>query len=174
MNEEKQFPQRKPTRLKCFDYNTASAYFITICTEQRRNVLSRIVGVDVLGDPDNVMLLPCGKIADRYIHQLHEFYDNISVEQYVIMPNHIHILLLVSDDGSPGTSTPTRQTATVSHFVSTLKRFCNKEYGENIWQRSFYDHVIRGRRDYEEIAEYIANNPRKWALDKLYSEGSEY
>ena len=61
MNEEKQFPQRKPTRLKCFDYNTASAYFITICTEQRRNVLSWIVGVDVLGDLDNVMLLLCGK-----------------------------------------------------------------------------------------------------------------
>ena len=167
---ENKFPKRKPTRLKTFDYNAIGAYFITLCTENRRQILSRIVGVDVLGDPKNVDLLPYGIVADKYIKQMSEFYENISVDQYVIMPNHIHMLLFVSDDGSPRTSTPTKQTSTVPHFVSTFKRFCNKEYGENIWQRGFYDHVIRNREDYDEIKKYINKNPLRWYYDELYAE----
>ena len=161
---------RKPTRLKEFDYNTAGAYFITFCTDKRRQILSRIVGVDVLGDPKNVELLPYGIVADKYIKQMNEFYDNITVDKYVIMPNHIHFILFVRESGSPRTSTPTKQTSIVSHFVSTFKRFCNKEYGGNIWQRGFYDHVIRNQKDYEEIAEYICKNPECWCEDKLYIE----
>ena len=170
LDKEKELPRRKPTRLKAFDYNTTGAYFITICTENRRRILSEIVGVDVLGDPKNVELLPHGKIADKYINQFNEFYNKITVDQYVIMPNHIHILLFVHDDGSPRTSTPTRQTSAVSHFVSTFKRFCNKEYGGNVWQRGFHDHVIRGREDYDEIKKYIYENPSHWHYDELYTE----
>ena len=117
------------------------------------------------------MFMPAlmGIVADKYIKQMNGFYENISVDQYVIMPNHIHILLFVCEGGSPRTSTPTKQTSTVSHFISTFKRFCNKEYGENIWQRGFHDHVIRGREDYEEIVKYIYENPARWYYDKLYS-----
>ena len=124
----------------------------------------------VLGDPKNVELLPYGIVADKYIKQMNEFYNNIIVDKYVIMPNHIHLILFVREDGSPRTSTPTKQTSFVSHFVSTFKRFCNKEYGGNIWQRGFYDHVIRNQKDYEEIAEYICQNPACWCEDKLYIE----
>ena len=170
MNKEKELPKRKPTRLNKFDYNTIGAYFITFCTDNRKQILSRVVGVDVLGDPKNVELLPHGMVADKYIKQINGFYQNITVDQYVIMPNHIHLVLFVRGDGSPRTSTPTRQTTTVSHFVSTFKRFCNKEYGGNIWQRGFYDHVIRGREDYEEIAKYIYENPTRWYYDELYAE----
>ncbi|MBR4873914.1 MAG: transposase [Clostridia bacterium] len=170
MDKEKELPKRKPTRLQEFDYNTTGAYFITICTDQRRQILSHIVGVDVLGDPQNVELLPHGMVADKYIKQMNGFYQNITVDQYVIMPNHIHLVSFACEDGSPRTSTPTRQTTTVSHFVSTFKRFCNKEYGGNIWQRGFYDHVIRGREDYEEIAKYIYENPIRWYYDELYTE----
>ena len=175
MNKENQFPKRKPTRLKNFDYNTIGAYFITICTQDRRQILSHIpVGVDVPGDPKNVELLPCGIVADKCIKGMNEFYDNITVERYVIMPNHIHILLFVRDGGSPRTSTPTtKQTSAVSHFVSTFKRFCNKECGGNIWQRGFHDHIIRGREDYYEITKYICENPMRWYYDELYSEDRE-
>ena len=162
--------ERKPLRLKNFDYSTTGAYFITVCTENRRMILSNIVGDDVLGVPKNVELLPYGTVADKYLNQLNDFYDSITIDQYVIMPNHIHILLLVPSNGSPRTSTPTRQTSAVSHFVSTFKRFCNKEYGRNIWQRGFYDHVIRDRRDYEEIKKYIYENPIRWYYDELYCE----
>ncbi len=168
--DEKTLPQRKPTRLKNFDYSTTGAYFITICTDKRQQILSRIVGVDVLGDPKNIELLPHGIVADKYIKQMNEFYENITVDQYVIMPNHIHLVLFVHENGSPRTSTPTKQTSTVSHFVSTFKRFCNKEYSKNIWQRGFHDHVIREREDYKEIVKYIYENPIRWQYDNLYSE----
>ncbi len=170
MDNEKELPKRKPTRLKGFDYNATGAYFITLCTDKRRQILSRIVGGDVLGATKNVELLPCGTVADKCIKQMNEFYGNLSVDSYVIMPNHIHLVLFVRKDGSPRTSTPTRQTSFVSHFVSTFKRFCNKEYGGNIWQRGFYDHVIRGREDYEEIVKYIYENPMRWYYDELYTE----
>ena len=170
MNEEKTFPKRKALRWHNFDYNTNGAYFVTICTKDRRQILSRIVGVDVLGDPKNTKLLSHGRIADKYINQLNDFYDEINVDQYVIMPNHIHFLLVLYDNGSPRTSTPTRQTSSISHFISTFKRFCNKEYGENIWQRGFFDHVIRSQNDYIETKKYIQENPINWLYDEMYSE----
>ena len=169
MDKGKELQQRKSTRLHKFDYNTPGAYFLTICTENRRRILSDIVGDDVLGVPKSVELFPYGKIADKHISELSEFYANIKVDKYVIMPNHIHIILRVLGDGSPRTSTPTRQTSSISHFVSTFKRFCNKEYGRNIWQRGFYDHVIRNYDDYVNIKKYILQNPTNWYYDELYS-----
>ena len=87
MDNEKELKKRKPTRLRNFDYNTTGAYFITLCTEGRRQILSRIVGVDVLGDPKSVELLPHGIVADKYIKQMNAFYENITVDQYVIIKN---------------------------------------------------------------------------------------
>jgi REP element-mobilizing transposase RayT len=171
MNNDKRIPRRKPTRLKKFDYDTAGAYFVTICTEGRRKSLSKIVGDDVLGVPNNVELLSYGRIVEKYINQLNDFYSDITVDQYVIMPNHIHIILFVSESGTPRTSSPTlRQTSRVPNFVSTLKRFCNREYGRNIWQRGYYDHIIRNYKDYEEHVKYIYENPIRWYFDELYTE----
>jgi len=111
----------------------------------------------------------------------------LSVEKYVIMPNHIHLLLWVKEnnttdngqsgtpvtDGQSGTPVPTnieRANSACSQFVSTFKRFCNKEYGENIWQARFHDHIIRNRDDYEEHVKYIYENPLRWYYDELYTE----
>ena len=168
MNEDNKLPKRKPTRLKYFDYNSVGMYFITICTEGRQQILSHIVGGDVLDAPKTVELLPYGKIAEKYITQLNDFYDDIAVERYVIMPNHIHIMLSVLGGGASRTSPPTKQHSFVSRFVSTFKRFCNKEYGKNIWQRHFYDHIIRDRRDYEKHVKYMYENPLRWYYDELY------
>ncbi len=175
---ENELPKRKPTRLHYFDYNTSGAYFLTICTENRRNILSRIVGGDVLDAPNcnatyspkRVELSSYGKIAEKYIKQLDNYYDNIKVDRYVIMPNHVHILLFVSANGASRTSPPTKQHSNVSRFISTFKRFCNKEYGENIWQRHFNDHIIRNQKDYETHIKYIHENPARWYFDELYSE----
>ena len=203
MDAENKLPDRKPTRLKNFDYSTNGAYFITICTLDRRRILSSIVGGDVLDAPEplrgdvldapcTINLLPYGIIADKYINQLNDFYENIEIDSYVIMPNHIHILMRILNEdsnasndgasrtsprkglGASRTSPPTivsqsRQHSTVSSFVSTFKRFCNKEYGTNIWQRHFYDHIIRNLEDYRKHKNYILENPRHWHLDELYS-----
>ncbi len=179
-------PKRKTTRLKNFDYNNTGAVFLTICTQNRRCILSRIASVGTgvpdgpvnnlhlvgTGVPDGpfVELSQYGKIADKYINQLGNFYEYLSVERYVIMPNHIHIMLFISDGGPSGTPVPTLQNSVVSRFVSTFKRFCNKEYGKNIWQARSYDHVIRNREDHDEHIKYICENPVRWYYDELYSE----
>ena len=94
--------------------------------------------------------------------------ERARVEKYVIMPNHIHILMIVDMDvsGTPRASSPT--TAVIPRFVASLKRFSNQEIGENIFQRSYHDHVIRGEQDYLKIWEYIENNPKQWELDCFY------
>ena len=158
---------RKNTRLTGYDYNTPGAYFLTICTYNRKCLLSRVVGTGVLDGP-RIELLPHGKTAAKYINQLNEFYDNLSVESYVIMPNHIHILLMVKEKGPSGTPVPTLQNSVVSQFVSTFKRFCNKEYGENIWQARSYDHIIRDQTDFEKHLKYIYENPFGWQKDEFY------
>jgi REP element-mobilizing transposase RayT len=96
----------------------------------------------------------------------------IDIDKYVIMPNHIHILLVLkpNESGSSRTPIPTAQNSIVSRLVSTFKRFCNKEYGENIWQSHFHDHIIRNQDDYDEIAKYIRDNPKRWLYDELYVE----
>ena len=160
-----EMPQRKPNRIDNYDYSQNGAYFVTICTHDRKKILSKInVGTGVLDCP-HIQLLPDGEIADKYIRQMNAFYEHLSVDQYVIMPDHIHILLTVQN-GQSRTPVPTRANSTVAKFVSTFKRFCNKEYGENIWQGRYYDHVIRNQQDYNEVWEYIEKNPRKWAMTK--------
>jgi REP element-mobilizing transposase RayT len=119
-----------------------------------------------------ILLTKCGQIADKYIRQLNDFYDDLSVESYVIMPNHIHIMLWVkgAGNGPSRTPVPTVQNSVPSRFVSTFKRFCNKEYGINIWQYRSNDHIIRDRQDYEEHLRYIYENPIRWCYDELYAE----
>ena len=168
---------RKNRRITGYDYSGNGAYFLTVCTRDRKKLLSRIsVGTPLPGCPaePQVELLPYGMVAQKYIRQMDAFYDNLSVEKYVIMPDHIHLLIRLHDpEGHSGRSVPTKQderSSVVSRFVGTLKRFCNKEYGTNIWQSRYYDHVIRNQQDYNEIWEYIDNNPRKWAIQNPFPE----
>jgi len=91
----------------------------------------------------------------------------ISVDKFVIMPYHIHLIVRVNETASAGTlRTPSPTNMAIPHFVSTLKRFCHREIGAVIFQRSYYDHIIRNQQDFNEIWEYIDNNPRKWFLQK--------
>ena len=156
-------PKRKPTRLQEFDYNSGGAYFLTVCVKDRQPLLSTIVGRDVLDAPQT-RLTNYGVVAERQIRQMNEMYEHISVEGYAIMPDHIHILLVVQN-GASGTSRPTKQHAAVSRFVSTFKRFCNKQYGQNIWQASFNDHIIRNQEDFDKHWQYIENNPVAFVLE---------
>ena len=172
-------PSRKNTRLETFDYNSVGAYFITICTQNKEHLLSKIkltsVGTDVPDGPQTskeifVELTEYGKIADKYINQLNDFYENISVDDYIIMPNHIHLLINIRENGPSGTPVPTKlvcvensiQNSIISQFISTFKRFCNKEFDKNIWQTRSFDHIIRDNKDYEFHIKYIRENPLKW------------
>ena len=162
------FPQRKATRLKAYDYSSPGAYFITICTKDRRYILSEItVGADALGGPKN-RLTHSGRIVEKYILSTSNI-PGLHVDKYVIMPNHVHLLITVDETGGPPrASAPTM--ASVPNAVSALKRLVNREIGNNIWQRSFHDHVIRNENDYREIWNYIETNPARWFEDRFYSE----
>lgn len=173
-------PTRKTTRLTGYDYSAPGAYFITICTKDREERLSSIrVGTDVLGGPQNTMTDE-GRVVDKHLHNMSTFYTNVKVDKYVIMPNHVHLLIRIIDDnadGPPGTSVPTIKPYVgkgavaqmiLSQFVSTFKRFCHRDIGENIWQARSYDHIVRSEQDYREIWAYIDENPFKWRLDQFY------
>ena len=112
--------KRKSPRHQGFDYKTTGVYFITICTQNRLCILSRIVGTDVLDCPQPE-LTKYGEIAKKHIKQLNEFYHHLSVEAYVIMPNHIHILLFVRKNGQSRTPVPTTNQLHTPHFA---KRMC--------------------------------------------------
>ena len=165
-----EYPNRKRNRLKNFDYSSNGAYFITICVKDRKPILSKInVGTGVLACP-KIQLSKYGIISNKYINQLSQFYDNISVDKCVIMPDHIHLLISIRN-GQSWTPVPTRENfkkdttnSVIAKFVSTFKRFSNKEYGKNIWQSRYYDHIIRNQHDYEETWKYIDNNPTNWML----------
>ena len=157
-----ELPKRKPIRLPDYDYSSPGAYFITICTQNRRCILSRIsVGADALGGP-RLQLTDAGKVVEQYILSTDRMIS-FHVDNYVIMPNHIHMILRI-DSGPPRASAPT-----VSDAVGALKRLVNRKLGHNLWQRSFHEHVIRNEHDYREIWEYIDTNPARWAEDRYYA-----
>ena len=161
-------PKRKPNRLSYYDYSTPGAYFITICTENKAPILGKIVGGGALDAP-LVELTIDGQIADQYILSGGNI-PGVTVDKYVIMPNHIHVILFVNQVSTSGTSkAPSPTNAVVPHFVSTLKRFCHRDAGRKLFQRSYHDHVIRNEQDYLRIWEYIDNNPANWVSDCFYT-----
>lgn len=159
------FSERKPNRLKDYDYSCEGVYFITLCSKDRKVVFSTVVGDGDLDVP-KVVLKSYGEIVQRNLLYMNEIYGQFEIDNYVIMPNHIHILISVCDGGMSRSPSPTNDT--IPSFVGTLKRFVNKEVGENIFQRSFNDHIIRNEQDYIKHYNYIENNPAKWEQDELY------
>lgn len=159
-----ELPVRKQNRLTDYDYSMPNAYFITICTQGRKNLFwSNVWAIsDRLQD---VPLSEYGKIVDFYIKDISNHYPAISVDSYVIMPNHIHILLQIHTDHNGRSMIA----PTISRVVRLLKGTVSKKIGFPIWQKGFYDHVIRSDTDYLETWNYIEGNPSKWREDKLYN-----
>ncbi len=162
--------------MKEYDYSSNGAYFITVCTEGKKCVLSTVEKFVGEGSP-LPKLTKSGEILQKWIEKIPEKYPTVSVERFVIMPNHFHLLLSLSDFCESGRGDPSPTNPSVVDVIAWLKyqitKACNKS-GERkkIFQRSFHDHVIRDRHDYEEISRYIEENPLKWELDCFYITGS--
>ena len=173
MKMEKQLPKRKNIRWQDYDYNLEGSYFITVCTYNRKSTLAQVVGA--IHESPETKLSEYGKILDKYVNSIPK-HLSVTVDRYVIMPNHIHLLLIVNDDMRAIRESPLRSSRSViSKAVGYIKMNTSKEinarYGkQNLWQRGFYDHVIRNQEDYEKHIDYICNNPICWEFDKLYSE----
>lgn len=161
-------PKRKQIRLQNYDYSSPGSYFVTICTHERRCILSEIAVGDGVLDVPNVRLSPYGEIVAETLREMGKTYSWLSLDRYVIMPNHIHLLVQIGDNGPSRTPAPTNELLPM--LISTFKRFTNRKCGLQLWQRSYHEHVIRNERDYQEIWEYIDTNPAKWAEDRYYTE----
>jgi REP element-mobilizing transposase RayT len=165
-----ELPNRKPTRLKNYNYGAEGAYFITIRTHNRRNILSNIVGEGLCALP-TIKLTPIVEIVENSIKYINSIYNNTTIEKYVIMPNHIHIIIKIKYNANEflnrtgGHGDPPLQ---VYNIIGRFKSFTTHKYGDILWQRSFHDHIVRCEKDYIKICEYIDNNPTKWKEDKFY------
>ena len=136
-------PQRKRNRLAEYDYDTANAYFITVCTDDRKNLFWEHIET-VIGGPENVPLTSLGKVAKQCIVDIPKYYPAVSLDHYVIMPNHIHLLLQIHTDSNGRSMTA----PTISTVVRLMKGTVTKQVGFPVWQKGFYDHIVRGEMDY--------------------------
>ena len=165
-------PERKRTRLEGWDYSTEGAYFLTLCTKNRKCLFSQIVGRDILDAPE-VQLLQYGQLVENALNYLSEHSKGWVFHNWVIMPNHVHILISITNEGTTakgasGMSRPTE--AIIPRIVSSLKRFTNKNAGFDLWQGGYYDHIIRDDEDFIRRWRYIDNNPSAWLDDDYFAE----
>ena len=151
-----ELPKRKQLRLNNYDYSQCGRYFVTICTHNRE----RVFGCISAGEPFNAPLMrlsPCGEIAHKCISAMP------GIEKYVIMPNHIHMIISISD------SSPDSYRIRLSSLIRSFKTLVTKACGRSVWQRSYYDRIIRDDNEFLEIWKYIDGNPSKWLEDEYYN-----
>ena len=152
-------PKRKPNRLTNYDYSQYGSYFITVCSKEKQPLFCTIQQGTVFENP-SVQLSQIGVLIDRQIQSIEQTYSDIHIEKYVITPNHIHLILSIYAFSD---SSPSPANARIPSIISALKRLTNKSSGCDLWQRSYYDHVIRNDMDYQKIWKYIDDNPAKWS-----------
>lgn len=150
------FEPRKQNRIPNYDYSLPNHYFLTICTHGRKCIF---------GTPNRPNRI--GTIVKGCIENIGMRYPQVRVDKYVVMPNHIHIILVLEGKDPPS----------VPHIVSQFKGAASKQIrhiypGLEVWQRSYYDHVIRNQHSYEQIWLYIEGNPQCWEKDNLFVENS--
>ena len=165
-------PQRKQNRLLGYNYNRPGYYFITVCIKKYVEMLGRVVrecrGAHCA--PANVQLSDIGHVVENAILQIPKHHGDVRVDKYVIMPNHIHLILVLGWENGRTMCAPTRRSS-IPGILHGMKEAVTKTIGFPIWQKSYHDHIIRGEADYRRIWEYIETNPAKWREDCYYEEG---
>lgn len=157
-----------------YDYNTPGAYFLTFCTHNRKHFLSHIVGA--IHESPDPQLTTCGKIVESVMQNI-PTHLHVIIDGYVIMPNHVHLIAIITEEDvlQEIRESPRQSRFIISKLIGYIKMNASKairqRYGDiDVWQRGYYDHVIRNQEDYVALAEYIQTNPIRWKLDKLYEE----
>ena len=177
------YPKRKHVRLKNYDYSRNGIYFVTICTQNRRCILSqivlpRVVGAEMVGRglaPAAPRLTVCGRLVEEELTALMVRYPSVWIEKYVIMPNHIHALICLQEDTAGASPRPT-----LMQVLGTLKSLTTRRWngmigqpGAKLWQSGYHDHIIRGDNDFLTHWTYIDQNPARWTQDEYYQEERE-
>jgi putative transposase len=169
--EPKQKPHRRRlTRLQQYDYSQPGGYFVTVCTKNRLCLFGEI-------DNDRMRLSSLGEIIWLSWFDLPKYYLNVELDVFVIMPNHIHGIMFLTDVGAGLKPAPTDSPCDKLHglpeIIRAFKTFSSRQInkfrntpGISVWQRNYYEHVIRKDESLDKIREYIETNPLRWALDK--------
>lgn len=144
--------KRKNIRLKNYDYSQNGMYFITICT------ISRLELLGTIKDTNTIELTEEGRIAQIYIEEIDSIFDNVIVDDYVIMPNHIHMIITIAGEVN----------SNIPKIIQQYKGYVSKIIGYSLWQKSFYEHIVRNEKEYYKIKAYIQNNIKNWMQDKYY------
>ncbi len=161
--------KRKATRLKEHDYSQNGYYFVTICAKDKQKFFGEIVG-DGVYDIPQMKLSAIGEIVKTELLNVEKHYDNVRIDKFVIMPNHIHIVIQITERINPF---PTKK-YDLSNVVGKYKAAVSRSVGNafmhsaKIWQTSFHDHIIRNEADYQRIWNYIHTNPAKWQEDCFF------
>ena len=169
---------RHSIRLREYDYSEAGAYFVTVCTQDRECMFGEIVDGEM-------KLNDAGRMVESTRDELTKHYPGVDVDAFITMPNHIHGILVFGNfvgAGSPcphpdGTTQKGAVTAplrrslgqAVAYFKYQSTKSLNQFYGTlglRLWQRNYYEHIIRNEDELNHIREYIENNPMQWALDE--------
>jgi REP element-mobilizing transposase RayT len=157
---DKRFPQRKQNRLQGYDYSQNGAYFITICVKDKHEILSTIDVGARIARPTEI-----GEKVESAMQQIGEKYPTVTLDKYVIMPNHIHMILMIKPMYIDGRA---MRAPTISTVINQFKGFITKQIGESIWQKLFHDRIIRTEEEYIKICKYIQENPQTWLQDCYY------
>jgi REP element-mobilizing transposase RayT len=167
---------RRSIRLHNYDYSQAGAYFFTLCTQNRECLFGTVV-------EDTVRLNDVGRMVQEIWRALPDYYPGVELDNFVVMPNHIHGIVLLNDVGARfiapnnGQGTENKgainRAPAVGEIIRAFKARCTRGInqlrglqGASIWQRNYYEHVIRNESSFHEIREYIVNNPARWAMDR--------
>ncbi len=162
---------RKYARLPEFDYSGTGVYFVTVCIQKRQNLFGNI-------SAGTMNLNPAGRMVGKWWQELERKFTSIKIDEpYVVMPNHFHGILMITEPARPttegGHAGPPLQrivqwfkTMSTNEYVHGVKEYGWPPFKGTLWQRSFYDHVIRNDASLNRIREYIATNPQRWDLDR--------
>jgi putative transposase len=171
-------PQRKPIRVQGFDYSQYGPYFITICTHQKKCFFGKVVNGEM-------RMNEAGEMIAKWWRELKNKFSAIELDQYIIMPNHFHAIIAVGADLGVGPQLPEDElgpgghlgpplpriiqwfkTMTTNQYIRNVKQFGWKPFPGKLWQRSYYEHIIRDEPSLEKIREYIYYNASKWDADR--------
>jgi REP element-mobilizing transposase RayT len=167
-------PNRQSIRLPNYDYASNGAYYVTLCTQNRSLLFGQVSDA-------TMHLSPLGRMVHKAWHEMPQFDPRISLDEHIVMPNHLHGIILIDrysgSDPHGGRGWDPAPTIPFPDIIGRFKSWTTYQYQNNaekwgwavidrrLWQRNYYDHIVRDDDDLNRIREYIRDNPKNWETD---------
>ena len=152
----------KPHRLAAFDYSSVCSYMLTFDLQQKNLMLLSDILYQGMYQPPLVRLKPYGEITEKYIKRIESVYHGVTVDNYVIMPNHVHLLLTIVERDPAYEKPKGNHISQIATIIRSTKNMITREIGKSIWQKDFYDTIADTEEIFMRCDQYIDNNPAAW------------